>query len=140
MSKLWMATAMALTLAAPAAFADFNDSTAEVNVKTPDITARGENYSDYVQRVPNSTTRTTTTTYTTTAKRGVGQANLGDEEVYRPYRSYTRVINKTPEVVTTTRSATYSSPDENVSMEQEADFLINNVENTPPAGEFVIIR
>jgi hypothetical protein len=136
MSKLWMASLLALTLTAPAAFADFNDSTAEVNVKTPDITARGENYDQYVRRVPNSTTRTTTTTYTTTRSVEGG----GEEVVYRPYRTYERVISQTPTTVTSSTS-TYTDPNESYSMEQEADLLINNVESTVlPTDGFVVVQ
>jgi hypothetical protein len=141
MTKFLMMAVAAMALVTTGAYAQTNDTTAEVNMKTPDITARGERYADYVQRMPNSTVRTTTTrtTYTKT-NMGNGQAVMEDgAEIYRPYRTFTRVINQAP-VVTRVDSATYSAPDEQISMEQEADMLINKVENGPVVGQIMIVE
>ncbi|HEY1096004.1 MAG TPA: hypothetical protein VGF14_02060 [Alphaproteobacteria bacterium] len=139
MSKSALMIALALVMVSPAAFAGdrANDTSAEVNVSTPDITARGEDYTAYRQANP-TVTRHTTTTYTT--RRGVGQAMMGDETTFRPYRTYSRTIEESRAPVVTTHTTTYSSPDDRMTLEQEADMLLNEVDDMPVMTDTVIIH
>ena len=138
--KIWMAAALAFVLTAPAAFADFSDTSSEVTASTPDITPHSDNPA-YLGAGENTTVQRSSTTYTTTIRRS-GQSQMGDEHVFRPYRTYTKVIEGTPLVTTHTSSVTYDPQpvDAELSLEREADLLVNSLGEAPVTTETTIIR
>jgi hypothetical protein len=132
MFKFTLAATLALfvTLSAPAFAQGTNDSTAEVNVTTPDMA-----YHDgYHGGLPagRTTVQTTTTSYTST-NRNSGQALMGDEVIFRPYRTYSRTIPVQPVIVRHAGMIAPLDPAEEASMEYEANLLLGD---TAPAETF----
>jgi hypothetical protein len=147
MSRLFTLTVLALTLAAPLAYAGdrFNDTSSEINVTTPDITPHNDNYVTY--RSPGRTVRSSTsstTTYTTTNGSPMMHEPVVLTRHYaRPYHTYNNVVETTvPVGVMHHTTVTMDGDDIDPSLAADADLLFNSSDGYVEAydDETIIMR